>query len=62
MVITSGFHRSPRCRYVPFGPLEEVMPYLIRRAQENSDIMGGVGKEMGMLKAELARRWFGIGE
>jgi proline dehydrogenase len=46
-------------RYVPFGPLEEVMPYLIRRAQENSDIMGGVGKELGMLEAEIRRRWFG---
>ena len=54
-----------RCRYkaykyVPFGPLAEVMPYLIRRAQENSDVMGGVGKEMGMLKAEVKRRLTGI--
>jgi Proline dehydrogenase len=47
------------CRYVPFGPLKEVMPYLIRRAQENSDVMGGVGKEMGMLRAEVKRRLTG---
>jgi Proline dehydrogenase len=31
-------------KYVPFGPIEETMPYLIRRAQENSDMLGGVGK------------------
>ncbi|KAK9815561.1 hypothetical protein WJX72_005858 [[Myrmecia] bisecta] len=43
-------------KYVPFGPVEEVMPYLIRRAQENSGLMGGVGKEKGMLGRELWRR------
>ena len=32
------------------------MPYLIRRAQENSDLMGGVGHEMSMLRRELWRR------
>lgn len=41
---------------MPFGPVDEVMPYLIRRAQENSDLMGGVGHEMAMLRAELWRR------
>ena len=43
-------------KYVPFGPVDEVMPYLIRRAQENSDLMGGVGHEMAMLRRELTRR------
>lgn len=43
-------------KYVPFGKIKEVMPYLIRRAQENSDIMGGVGKELNMLKSEILRR------
>ena len=43
-------------KYVPFGPVDEVMPYLIRRAQENSDLMGGVGHEMSMLRRELWRR------
>lgn len=42
--------------YVPFGEVDEVMPYLIRRAQENSDMLGGVGGEMSMMRAELVRR------
>ena len=41
---------------MPFGEIGEVLPYLIRRAQENSDMMGGVGHEMAMLRSELARR------
>ena len=41
---------------MPFGPVDEVMPYLIRRAQENSDLMGGVANEMSMLRRELWRR------
>jgi proline dehydrogenase len=43
-------------KYVPYGPVMEVVPYLIRRAQENSDVMLGVGKEIKLLKEELARR------
>jgi hypothetical protein len=43
-------------KYVPYGPVFEVMPYLIRRAQENSDVLGGVGKEIRMLERELTRR------
>jgi Proline dehydrogenase len=43
-------------KYVPFGKVDEVIPYLIRRAQENSDVLGGVGAEVAMLKQELARR------
>jgi proline dehydrogenase len=43
-------------KYVPFGPIEEVMPYLIRRAQENSDIMAGVDREKRMIRGEIWRR------
>lgn len=43
-------------KYVPFGPVELVMPYLVRRAQENSDLLGGVGHETDMIVAELFRR------
>jgi proline dehydrogenase len=43
-------------KYVPYGKVKEVMPYLIRRAQENSDMLGGVGAELRMLQGELTRR------
>lgn len=43
-------------KYVPYGKIEEVMPYLIRRAQENSSALGGAQKEMDMIKSELWRR------
>ncbi|KAF8071105.1 hypothetical protein HT031_001187 [Scenedesmus sp. PABB004] len=44
-------------KYTPYGPIQLVMPYLIRRAHENSAIMGaGVAKQMAMLRRELARR------
>jgi proline dehydrogenase len=46
-------------KYVPYGPVQEVLPYLIRRAEENSDILsgeGGVKKELELLKQEILRR------
>jgi proline dehydrogenase len=36
--------------------VDEVMPYLIRRAQENSSVLAGVAGETSMLRAELVRR------
>ncbi|BDA48708.1 Proline dehydrogenase 1, mitochondrial [Coccomyxa sp. Obi] len=48
-------------KYVPFGPVEEVMPYLVRRAQENSTVLGGVQKEKAMVAAELRRRILRLG-
>ena len=45
-------------KYVPFGRVDEVMPYLIRRAQENSTVLGGVQAEKQMMLAELQRRVF----
>jgi proline dehydrogenase len=47
-------------KYVPYGPVQEVVPYLIRRAEENSDILGGVGKETKMIWEELNRRKRGL--
>lgn len=38
------------------GEVGEVMPYLVRRAQENSSISGGAAKELKMISAELKRR------
>ncbi|XP_077864874.1 proline dehydrogenase 1, mitochondrial-like [Saccoglossus kowalevskii] len=43
-------------KYVPYGPVEEVLPYLSRRACENRDLMKGVGKESRLLYDELKRR------
>lgn len=43
-------------KYVPFGPIREVIPYLMRRAQENSSINGQTSRELTLIKKELARR------
>lgn len=43
-------------KYVPYGPIKEVIPYLLRRAQENSDILGGAAKERDMMLAALKKR------
>jgi len=43
-------------KYLPFGPLKEVIPYLMRRAQENTSISGQTGRELSLLKKEIKRR------
>ena len=43
-------------KYLPFGPIEDVIPYLMRRAQENSSVSGQTGRELGLIKKELQRR------
>lgn len=43
-------------KYVPYGPIEEVVPYLIRRAQENTSITGDMSRELSLLKQEMNRR------
>ena len=43
-------------KYLPFGPIKDVIPYLMRRAQENSSVSGQTGRELGLIKKELARR------
>ena len=44
-------------KYVPYGPVKEVVPYLVRRAEENSDMMKGASKEIKLLHRELKRRF-----
>jgi proline dehydrogenase len=43
-------------KYVPYGPIEDVFPYLVRRAQENTAIHGQTSRELGLLIKEIARR------
>lgn len=58
LTYTLGAHGYGAYKYVPFGRVDEVMPYLIRRAQENSAILSGesVMGEMSMMRTELVRR------
>lgn len=43
-------------KYVPYGPVKEVLPYLIRRAQENTSVKGQTGRELGLIIKERNRR------
>lgn len=43
-------------KYLPFGPINEVMPYLIRRAEENTSVEGQSGRELQLITKELKRR------
>ncbi|MGL2963647.1 proline dehydrogenase family protein [Flavobacterium sp. RSB2_4_14] len=43
-------------KYLPFGPVRDVMPYLIRRAEENTSVAGQTSRELNLLKAERKRR------
>jgi proline dehydrogenase len=43
-------------KYLPFGPIADVIPYLMRRAEENSSISNYTGRELGLIKKELKRR------
>ena len=44
------------CKYVPYGPVEDVLPYLVRRAQENTSVAGQTSRELSLLQTELKRR------
>ncbi len=48
-----GFNAS---KYIPFGPVKDVMPYLIRRAEENTSIAGQTNRELRLLAEERRRR------
>jgi proline dehydrogenase len=49
----AGFKVS---KYLPYGSVEDVIPYLLRRAQENSSVAGQTGRELYLLSSEMARR------
>ena len=43
-------------KYVPYGPVKEVMPYLLRRADENTSVAGQTGRELSLIQGEKKRR------
>ena len=43
-------------KYLPFGPVRDVMPYLIRRAEENTSVAGQTSRELSLIKQERKRR------
>lgn len=43
-------------KYVPYGPIREVMPYLLRRADENTSVAGQTGRELSLITKEMNRR------
>lgn len=49
-------HGFRAAKYLPYGPVKAVLPYMIRRAQENTAIAGQSSREVSLLKEELARR------
>lgn len=48
-----GYNTS---KYIPFGPVKDVMPYLIRRAEENTSVTGQTNRELELLSIERKRR------
>ena len=49
-------HEFNVAKYVPFGPVKEVMPYLLRRADENTSVAGQTGRELSLISKELKDR------
>ncbi|TXF90781.1 proline dehydrogenase [Neolewinella aurantiaca] len=48
-----GYNAS---KYLVYGPVSEVLPYLVRRAQENASVTGEMGRELKMIRKEIERR------
>lgn len=51
-----GNQKYNASKYLPYGPVKDVVPYLTRRAQENTSVAGQTGRELGLLKKEIERR------
>ena len=49
-----GYHVA---KYVPYGPIREAMPYLIRRAKENTSVAGQTTRELRLIRKEVQRRY-----
>jgi proline dehydrogenase len=53
LLASEGFNAS---KYLPYGPVEDAIPYLTRRARENSSVRGQASRELTLIEAELRRR------
>lgn len=51
-----GENKYNACKYLPYGPVKDVVPYLTRRAQENTSVAGQTGRELLLIQKELERR------
>lgn len=49
----AGYHVS---KYLPYGPVKDVIPYLMRRAEENTSVAGQTSRELSLITAEIKRR------
>jgi proline dehydrogenase len=49
----SSYHVA---KYLPYGPVKDVIPYLMRRAQENTSVAGQTGRELSLINQEIKRR------
>ncbi len=49
----AGYHVA---KYLPYGPVKDVIPYLMRRAEENTSVAGQTGRELSLINKELKRR------
>ncbi|PZF72481.1 proline dehydrogenase family protein [Taibaiella soli] len=49
----AGYHVA---KYLPYGPVKDVIPYLMRRAQENTSVAGQTGRELSLINKEMKRR------
>jgi proline dehydrogenase len=57
LTFTLGNHGYNAFKYLPYGEVQEVVPYLLRRAQENGDVLGNTGTELALLQEELKKRF-----
>ena len=48
-----GYHVS---KYLPYGPVKDVIPYLMRRAEENTSVAGQTSRELNLIRTEQNRR------
>lgn len=51
-----AFNSYKVAKYVPYGPIKEVLPYLLRRADENTSVAGQTGRELALIMKERKRR------